>query len=109
MAFERFFEQPFEKSVQNARAATGIMGALIEGCTHSEDVLFYVGAIFVAHGTYSQIVEALNLIVFIVPLSSQLTGFSTWIPRLELASLINNSLANTFPLLSSDSRLPPSH
>ena len=92
MAFERFFEQSFEKSVQNAHTA-GIKGAFVEGCTHgvassliylSEAVLFYVGAIFVARGTYTyaQMVEVLNLIVFTVSLGSQLMGFSTWIPCL---------------------------
>jgi len=103
MAFERFFERSFEKSVQNAHAA-GIKGAFVEGCTHgvassliylSEAVLFYVGAIFIARGTYtySQMVEVLNLIVFTVSLGSQLMGFSTWIPRLVLSYLINKSLA----------------
>jgi len=103
MAFEQFFERSFEKSVQNAHAA-GIKGAFVEGCTHgvassliylSEAVLFYVGAIFIARGTYtySQMVEVLNLIVFTVSLGSQLMGFSTWIPRSALSSLINNSLA----------------
>ena len=103
MAFERFFEQSFEKSVQDAHAA-GIKGAFVEGCTHgvassliylSEAVLFYVGGIFIARGTYtySQMVEVLNLIVFTVSLGSQLMGFSTWIPRLTLLSLVNSSLA----------------
>lgn len=89
MAFEPFFEQSFEKSVQHAHAA-GIKGAFVEGCTHgvassliylSEAVLFYVGAIFIARGTYtySQMVEVLNLIVFTVSLGSQLMGFSTYI------------------------------
>ena len=103
MAFERFFEQSFEKSVQNAHAA-GIKGAFVEGCTYgvaslliylSEVVLFYVGTIFVARGTYTyaQMVEVLNLIVFTISLGSQLMGFSTWVPCLVLSSLINNSLA----------------
>lgn len=88
MAFEQFFERSFEKSVQNAHAA-GIKGAFVEGCTHgvassliylSEAILFYVGAIFVARGTYTyaQMVEVLNLIVFTVSLGSQLMGFSAW-------------------------------
>lgn len=87
MAFERFFEQSFEKSVQTAHAA-GIKGAFVEGCTHgvassliylSEAVLFYVGTIFIACGTYSypQMVQVLNLIVFTISLGSQLMGFST--------------------------------
>ncbi|KAF9777526.1 P-loop containing nucleoside triphosphate hydrolase protein [Thelephora terrestris] len=86
MAFERFFEQSFEKSIQDAHAA-GIKGAFVEGCTHgvassliyfSEAALFYVGAIFIARGTYSyiQMVEVLNLIVFTVSLGSQLMGFT---------------------------------
>ena len=103
MAFERFFEHSFEKSVQNAHAA-GIKGAFVEGCTHgvassliylSEAVLFYVGAIFVARGTYSyaQMVEVLNLIVFTISLGSQLMGFSPWFPRLVFWSFIDSFLA----------------
>jgi len=103
MAFERFFEQSFEKSVQNAHAA-GVKGAFVEGCTHgvassliyfSEAVLFYVGAIFVARGTYtySQMVEVLNLIVFTVSLGSQLMGFSAWIPFLMFSSPVDSPLA----------------
>jgi len=100
MAFERFFAQSFEKSVQHAHAA-GIKGAFVEGCTYgvassliylSEAVLFYVSAILVARGTYtySQMVEVLNLIVFTISLGSQLMGFSTWIPHLTLSSFIDN-------------------
>ena len=96
MAFERFFEQSFENSVQNAHTA-GIKGAFVEGCTHSVAssliyfsiaVLFYVGAIFIARGTYSytQMVEVLNLIVFTVSLGSQLMGFSSCIPYSSLSS-----------------------
>ena len=103
MAFERFFEQSFEKSVQNAHTA-GIKGAFVEGCTHgvassliylSEAVLFYVGAIFVARGTYaySQMVEVLNLIVFTVSLGSQLMGFSAWILCFVFSSLVDSPLA----------------
>lgn len=98
MSFERFFEQSCEKSVQNAHAA-GIKGAFVEGCTHgvassliylSEAILFYVGAIFIARGTYTyaQMVEFLNLIVSTVSLGSQLMGFSMWIPRLVLSFLL---------------------
>ena len=96
MAFERFFEQSFENSVQNAHTA-GIKGVFVEGCTHgvassliyfSEAVLFYVGAIFIARGFYSytQMVEVLNLIVFTVSLGSQIMGFSSCIPYLSLSS-----------------------
>lgn len=97
MAFERFFEESFEKSIQNAHTA-GIKGAFVEGCTQgvassliylSEAALFYVGAIFIARGTYSytQMVEVLNLIVFTVSLGSQLMGFSMLIPYSILLSL----------------------
>ena len=86
MAFEEFFERSFEDAVRRAHS-TGIKGAFVEGCTHgvassliylSEAVLFYVGAIFIARGTYTylQMVEVFNLIVFTVSLGSQLMSFS---------------------------------
>lgn len=86
MAFEKFFEQSFEKAVCSAHSS-GVKGAFVEGCTHgvsssliyfSEAVLFYISAIFIVRGTYTylQMVEILNLIVFTVSLGSQLMAFS---------------------------------
>ena len=86
MGFECVFQEKFEKSADQA-LATGVRGAFIEGCTHgvasaliylSEAVLFYVGAVLVANGTYSylQMVQVLNLVVFTVTIGSQLMSFS---------------------------------
>lgn len=86
MAFERIFRNQFDKSVDLA-LSTGIRGAFVEGCTHgvasaliylAEAVLFYVGAVLIAKGTYTylQMVEVLNLVVFSVTLGSQLMSFS---------------------------------
>ena len=68
---------------------TGIRGAFVEGCTLgvasaliylAEALLFYVGAVLVARGTYSylQLVEVMNLVVFTVTIGSQLMAFSEW-------------------------------
>ena len=95
MAFDKFFEQSFEKSVQKAYS-TGVKGAFVEGCTHgvsssliylSEAVLFYVGAVFIVRGTYTylQMVEVLNLIVFTVSLGSQLMSFSKFCRQSTIA------------------------
>ena len=60
---------------------------MVEGCTQgiasgliylAEALLFYVGAVLIANGsyTYLQMVEVLNLVVFSVTIGSQLMGFS---------------------------------
>jgi ATP-binding cassette subfamily B (MDR/TAP) protein 1 len=62
-------------------------GAFVEGCTYgvasaliylAEALLFYVGALFIAHGiyTYLQLLEVINLVVFTVTIGSQLMAFS---------------------------------
>jgi ATP-binding cassette subfamily B (MDR/TAP) protein 1 len=64
-----------------------VRGAFVEGCTYgvassliylSEALLFYVGAVLIARGTYTylQMVEVLNLVVFTVSIGSQLMAFS---------------------------------
>jgi len=66
-----------------------VRGAFVEGCTFgvasgliyaAEALLFYVGAMFIARGTYTylQMVEVLNLEVFTVSIGSQLMAFSTF-------------------------------
>jgi len=68
---------------------TTILGALVEGCTFgvasgliyaTEALLFYVGVVLIACGTYMylQMVEVLNLVVFMVSFGSQLMAFSTF-------------------------------
>lgn len=86
MAFESVFQRQFD--VAAARALrTGVRGAFVEGYSFgvanaliylAEALLFYVGAILIAKGTYTylQMVETLNLIVFSVSIGSQLMAFS---------------------------------
>lgn len=61
----------------------------MEGCTHgiasaliylSVAVLFYVGAVLVANGTYNylRMVQVLNLVLFTVTIGSQLMAFSKY-------------------------------
>ena len=86
MGFEAVFQEKFEKSVDQA-LTTGLRGAFVEGCTQgvasaliylAEAVLFYVGAVLVANGTYNylRMVRVLNLVVFTVTIGSQLMAFS---------------------------------
>jgi ATP-binding cassette subfamily B (MDR/TAP) protein 1 len=86
MGFERVFRDKFDKAANEA-LTTGVKGAFVEGCTYgvasglinfSEALLFYVGAVLIAKGTYTylQMVEVLNLVVFTVTIGSQLMGFS---------------------------------
>jgi ATP-binding cassette, subfamily B (MDR/TAP), member 1 len=86
MAFERIFQAEFDKAADQA-LSTGVRGAFVEGCTYgvasaliylAEALLFYVGALFIANGTYTylQMVEVLNLVVFTVTIGSQLMAFS---------------------------------
>ena len=86
MAYEGVFERQFELVTDKA-LSTGVRGALVEGCTFgvasgliyaAEALLFYVGAVLIARGTYTylQMVEVLNLVVFSVSIGSQLMAFS---------------------------------
>ena len=88
MGFEDTFQEKFDKSVDSALRA-GVRGAFVEGCTYgvasaliylAEALLFYVGAVLIARGTYSylQMVQTLNLVVFTVSIGSQLMAFSMW-------------------------------
>jgi len=86
MAYEGVFEHQFDVAVDKA-LSTGVRGAFVEGCTYgvasgliyiAEALLFYVGAVLIARGTYTylQMVEVLNLVVFTVTIGSQLMAFS---------------------------------
>lgn len=86
MGFEGVFQQRFDKLVDQAMT-TGLRGAFVEGCTNgvssaliylAEAVLFYVGAVLVANGTYDylRMIQVLNLVVFTVTIGSQLMAFS---------------------------------
>ena len=86
MSYEGVFERQFELATNKA-LSTGVRGAFVEGCTFgvasgliyaAEALLFYVGAVLIARGTYTylQMVEVLNLVVFTVSIGSQLMAFS---------------------------------
>lgn len=86
MAYEGVFERQFEIATDKA-LSIGVRGAFVEGCTHgvasgliyaAEAVLFYVGAVLVARGTYTfpQMTQVLNLVLFTVSIGSQLMAFS---------------------------------
>ena len=86
MAFDSVFSAQFDAAATRA-LQTGIRGALVEGCTYgvssaliylAEALLFYVGAVLIARGTYTylQMVEVLNLVVFSVTITTQLMAFT---------------------------------
>jgi ATP-binding cassette, subfamily B (MDR/TAP), member 1 len=88
MAYERVFERQFELATDKA-LSTGVRGAFVEGCTHgvatgliygAQALLFYVGAVLMARGTYTylQMSEVLHLVVFTVSIGSQLMAFSAF-------------------------------
>ena len=86
MAFDHVFQKQFDAAADKA-LSTGVRGAFVEGCSYgvasgliylAEALLFYVGAVLIARGTYTylQMVEVLNLVVFTVTIGSQLMAFS---------------------------------
>lgn len=86
MGFEDAFRAKFDSAVDSA-LTTGVRGAFVEGCTYgvasaliylAEALLFYVGAVLIANGTYSylQMIQTLQLVVFSVSIGSQLMAFS---------------------------------
>ena len=86
MGFESAFSSNFDSVVDSA-LTTGVRGAFVEGCTYgvasaliylAEALLFYVGAVLIANGTYSylQMIQTLQLVVFSVSIGSQLMAFS---------------------------------
>ena len=86
MALETIFRERFDGAAERAHSA-GMRGAFVEGCTHgmanaliyvAEAMLFYVGAVLVARGTYTylQMVQVLNLVVFTVTIGSQMLSCS---------------------------------
>ncbi|KAI0827383.1 P-loop containing nucleoside triphosphate hydrolase protein [Trametes gibbosa] len=86
MGFEDAFREKFDVAVDEA-LTTGVRGAFVEGCTYgvasaliylAEALLFYVGAVLIANGTYSylQMIQTLQLVVFSVSIGSQLMAFT---------------------------------
>ncbi|KAI0672285.1 P-loop containing nucleoside triphosphate hydrolase protein [Trametes maxima] len=91
MGFEDAFRERFEGAVDSA-LTTGVRGAFVEGCTYgvasaliylAEALLFYVGAVLIANGTYSylQMIQTLQLVVFSVSIGSQLMAFTQRIAK----------------------------
>ncbi|TFK17892.1 hypothetical protein FA15DRAFT_675726, partial [Coprinopsis marcescibilis] len=102
MSFEPIFEDKFKGATEKA-LRTGVRGAFVEGCTYgvasgmiylAEAVLFYVGAVLIANGTYTylQMVEVLNLVVFTVTIGSQLMAFTEKIAKSAQATADLNKL-----------------
>ena len=86
MGFESAFQTKFDSAVDSA-LTTGVRGAFVEGCSYgvasaliylAEALLFYVGAVLIANGTYSylQMIQTLQLVVFSVSIGSQLMAFT---------------------------------
>ncbi|KAL0945944.1 hypothetical protein HGRIS_012223 [Hohenbuehelia grisea] len=108
MSFENIFKTQFDNAADCA-LSTGVRGAFVEGCTYgvssaliylAEALLFYVGAVLIANGTYTylQMVEVLNLVVFSVTIGSQLMAFTERIAKSTQATRDFNQLLQ----LSSD-------
>ncbi|KAJ7709793.1 P-loop containing nucleoside triphosphate hydrolase protein [Mycena rosella] len=102
MGFETIFQKQFDAASDRA-LSTGVKGAFVEGCTYgvasgliylAEALLFYVGAVLVAHGTYSylQMVQVMNLVVFTVTIGSQLMAFTQKIAKSVQATRDFNEL-----------------
>ncbi|KAF9237826.1 P-loop containing nucleoside triphosphate hydrolase protein [Melanogaster broomeanus] len=91
MSLEPALQSQFDKAASLC-LSSGIRGAFVEGCTYgiasaliylAEALLFYVGAVLIARGTYSylQMVQVLNLVVFTVTIGSQLMAFTQKIAK----------------------------
>ncbi|KAG8216217.1 P-loop containing nucleoside triphosphate hydrolase protein [Butyriboletus roseoflavus] len=91
MSLEPVLQSQFDKAT-SVCLSTGIRGAFVEGCTYgvasaliylAEALLFYVGAVLVANGTYTylRMVQVLNLVVFTVTIGSQLMAFTQKIAK----------------------------
>ena len=85
MALENVFSKHFKDSLDNART-TSIHGAFAAGSSYglsqaliylTQALLFWVGAKFIANGTYTYLclMEVLNLLIFSVSISGQLMTF----------------------------------
>ncbi|KAK7683558.1 hypothetical protein QCA50_013394 [Cerrena zonata] len=102
MGFESAFQEKFDKSSEEA-LTTGVRGAFVEGCTYgvasaliylAEALLFYVGAVLIARGTYDylRMIQVLNLVVFTVSIGSQLMAFTQRIAKSVQATRDFNTL-----------------
>ncbi|KIY71143.1 P-loop containing nucleoside triphosphate hydrolase protein [Cylindrobasidium torrendii FP15055 ss-10] len=104
MAFERIFTSQFDAFAEKA-LKTGIRGAFVEGLTLglssgliylAEALIFYVGAVLLANGTYDylQLLEVLNMVVFTVSIGSQLMAFTEKIAKSTNATRDLHELIN---------------
>ncbi|KAG1721099.1 hypothetical protein EDB19DRAFT_1917511 [Suillus lakei] len=86
MSLEPVLRAQFDKAASQC-LSTGVRGAFVEGCSYgvasaliylAEALLFYVGAVLIAKGTYTylQMCQVLNLVVFTVSIGSQLISSS---------------------------------
>jgi ATP-binding cassette subfamily B (MDR/TAP) protein 1 len=91
MSLEPVLQSQFDKAASLC-LSIGIRGAFVEGCSYgvasaliylAEALLFYVGAVLIARGTYTylQMVQVLNLVVFTVTIGSQLMAFTQKIAK----------------------------
>ncbi|KZT32575.1 hypothetical protein SISSUDRAFT_1133093 [Sistotremastrum suecicum HHB10207 ss-3] len=121
MAFQGIFREQYEKALQLA-LRTGLKSAFVEGCNIgvasaliylAEALLFYVGAVLVANGTYTylRMVQVLQLVVFSVSIASQLMVFTGSVTKavqgtrdlyriLSLTTDTDESRGNSKPLIS---------
>ncbi|KAJ8496097.1 hypothetical protein ONZ45_g12592 [Pleurotus djamor] len=110
MSLDGLYKREFDAATERA-LTTGVRGAFVEGCTYgvssgliylAEALLFYVGAVLIASGTYSylQMVQTLNLVVFSVTIGSQLMAFS--VLRLSGKSLTDITPAAGWVILDCD-------
>jgi ATP-binding cassette, subfamily B (MDR/TAP), member 1 len=85
MGLEKCLQYQFNQSVE-AALQTGLRGSFVEGSIYgmgnsltflAEALVFYVGAVFLAKGTYTyyQIITVINLLVFTVGVTVQLLTF----------------------------------
>ncbi|KAG2051748.1 hypothetical protein BDR06DRAFT_915985 [Suillus hirtellus] len=96
MSLEPVLQAQFDKAASQC-LSTGVRGAFVEGCSYgvasaliylAEALLFYVGAVLIARGTYTylQMCQVLNLVVFTVSIGSQLMSFTQKIAKSVLAT-----------------------
>ncbi|KAJ8596855.1 hypothetical protein M405DRAFT_804734 [Rhizopogon salebrosus TDB-379] len=112
MSLEPVLQAQFDKAASHC-LSTGVRGAFVEGCSYgvasaliylAEALLFYVGAVLIAKGTYTylQMCQVLNLVVFTVSIGSQLMAFTQKIAKSVLATHDLNQLVNLDTMGSSE-------
>ena len=93
MGLEKCLQYQFNQSVE-AALQTGLRGSFVEGSIYglgnsltflAEALIFYVGAVFLAKGTYTypQVITVINLLVFTVGITVQLLTFGVSCSRVH--------------------------